>query len=826
MPELLRLRTAQFELSIWCNKITKRQQVHQSTLNKRNQNSENSNSKTPSSIRFSPPLLLEEVVVIEKEEAVLESVSDSLSLDKPIFFENLQYQFEWVFFDDVETACLTHRRHALNEGFRFVKAIQSGKRNQPARLTGTINTGNDVGWMRLPLRFQAAGLEYLYQFSFEVLPTKMDLYRDLPAMYHWIDQSFPLWRFSLAKKTEQDAAKSQRRGHFPLFWLVNFTHLREQFEQGLNVIARAPHNRLKPKVVYSKAERLKGKLPHRLGAKVKENMANGLSHKRYRVETKYLSLDTPENRFIKMVVGVCKKRLSTFELVLRKGNQAPDKQWLSNAFLDELHLWQQPLHKMLNQEFLKEVGACNGFAPESLVLQQKTGYSAVYRIWQDLKFYLDLFADKSRISMKSVAEIYEVWCFLEIKNILENKLDFKLNKLEKPNMKLDLYHGNRLVNGDDGCFEFTRSDDVKVKLYHEREFTRTTKEIRTFLLTHRPDIVLEVIFPDTSQAFWLFDAKYRLHSIKTDFENGFLGKDLADLGSTSDNIQNKVKYKIEDGVPNDAINQMHRYRDALIRITEDKASSTRAKSRPIFGAFALYPGFFNQKNELNPYADAINEIGIGAFAMLPSIDDMAGSYWLSEFLREQIGLPQKPALTYNLSSRQEHLYIQEAARIPYCGMKQMLYPDLCMTIALGDKKGRDPAYFSAFDLGTAQWYHLPQNIFQTKYKHHIANEIRFLAFATRHDQHSKTKQIDKIWSVKNVVLLSRSSITKKQAGKISDLDEKYYLFKLGKPLTLNEIILDVPGQSFKKSMKLTTLALLGSVQTFSELKELYKEALV
>ena len=40
------------------------------------------------------------------------------------------------------------------------------------------------------------------------------------------------------------------------------------------------------------------------------------------------------------------------------------------------------------------------------------------------KYYLDVFANQSTISMKSVAEIYEVWCFLEIRTILLERLQF------------------------------------------------------------------------------------------------------------------------------------------------------------------------------------------------------------------------------------------------------------------------------------------------------------------------------------------------------------------------------------------------------------------
>ena len=44
-------------------------------------------------------------------------------------------------------------------------------------------------------------------------------------MHLAIDKVYPLWRFSLVEKTEQDVATSQQRGHFPLMWLANFAAL-------------------------------------------------------------------------------------------------------------------------------------------------------------------------------------------------------------------------------------------------------------------------------------------------------------------------------------------------------------------------------------------------------------------------------------------------------------------------------------------------------------------------------------------------------------------------------------------------------------------------
>ncbi|GAB2952032.1 DUF2357 domain-containing protein [Aquaspirillum soli] len=644
----------------------------------------------------------------------------------------------------------------------------------------------------------------------------------------------------MVEKTEQDAATNQQRGHFPLMWLANFAVLRERFEQGLKLICAAPHSRLQPTEANIKAAKLKGRLPHKLAEQVKQDFANGQHDKRYAVEKNQLSVDTPENRFIKMAVSKSKRQLAEFEQKLRQSNQAPERQRLSDSFLNELHSWQQPLQKVLSQSFLKEVGTYTGLSRESLVLQQKTGYSAVYRVWQELKFYLDVFSNQSSISMKSVAEIYEVWCFLCLKQILEHDLGFELVENSATKLTQNDFFEYQLKDGFAGAFLFKRSDGVTARLAHEPKFTKKGQSIRSYLVNQEPDIVLEVTLPksvssasgpsEEKQFIWLFDAKYRIKTDKSRFDDG-----SEDIEST-------------DYVPDDAINQMHRYRDALIRLSEphltESPSSSNAgqrvkKSRPVFGAFALYPGFFDQATKQNPYAAAIEEVGIGAFALLPSQNgpsqteySYSGHQWLLEFLQAQIGTApntqtgQGNEVTYPVASMAERLYVQEAARIPCDGMRQVLYPDLTITLALGGQRGRNHAYFERFEQGTAQWYHLRQSTFLQKFEQHIAEEIRYLALASTSDTQSSTKQIDKLWPVKRVTVLPRYAITEEQAGKKSDSADLYYLFQLGKPLLLQTPVTNVPHRPMKNSMKLTTLTRLESVTKFAEVEKVYEEAIV
>ena len=395
--------------------------------------------------------------------------------------------------------------------------------------------------------------------------------------------------------------------------------------------------------------------------------------------------------------------------------------------------------------------------------------------------------------------------------MLMDELGFEQVVVKKAGLTLNEFFEYRLKDGFAGAFEFVRKQDgVIARLAHEPKFTKKGKHIRSYLVTQKPDIVLEVTIPEGGYAaperrfIWLFDAKYRIKIERSQYD-----EDDIDI--------NKIDY-----VPDDAINQMHRYRDALIALHESSSDSQR-KSRPVFGAFALYPGYFQQDNSLlvNPYADAIREVGIGAFPLLP--DDSAGDCggrWLLDFLQRQIGDGvQTPELIA------DQLYVQDAVRIPMYGMTQVLHKGLCMTSALGSAARRTKEYFERFEQGTARWYHMPQSTFSSKYQRHVIEEIRYLALARTSPDDSGSKQIDFIWPVLDVSVVPRSQISVDQAGSPSASSENYYLFQLGRPLAMNLPLRKVPHRPQVNSMRLTTLKELQTKKLFSELATVYIAAL-
>ncbi|MCK5667120.1 MAG: DUF2357 domain-containing protein, partial [Thiotrichaceae bacterium] len=347
-------------------------------------------------------------------------------------------------------------------------------------------------------------------------------------------------------------------------------------------------------------------------------------------------------RFIKAVVKVSIRKLITISRLIKENQLAPESQRISNSFIQQLESWKTSLCYFENHIMFRDVGDFKGFSRESLVLQQKPGYAKVYRVWQELKLYLDILGSDSSLSLRNIAELYEVWCFLKIRNII-----LELGFSEVFNKRAQLNNNGLEVTMSDGiagAFCFERDDGITLKLAHEREFRSNTKPIKTWTTPQKPDILMEATFADGSEFIWLFDAKYR---IKQDEE--------------------------QDLVPDDAINQLHRYRDALIHLHK-QTIDTNNKTRPVFGAYALYPGFYNQNTDNNPYQEAIDETGIGAFSLLPGDD--VGSYWLKRFLMNKLGPAQA---TYTLAESEKY-YVEEAVRISYKGTTTSHYNDLTIAV--------------------------------------------------------------------------------------------------------------------------------------------------
>ena len=764
MPELLKLETLHWRLVVWSKDISQSQKQLTQTLHARNKT-------TPSTVlRFNPSLYFADLDCRENEYYI-----DG----NPLFFENKLYEFDFQFLAGRISGepIIKHRLQTVEDAFHY-----SGN-----SLRGSVNFGNHIGWFKLLLNYQSNEKNVEQAISFEVLPTKMDVSTDLANIQQIIDAQYPLLHFSFAQKTEQELGRSRKpHERFALLWLSQFESLRLELEKGIKKILQAPHSQLLPRTRKLRADQLKRRIPSKLEEQVCSALANKEIDRRYKLDTKVLSVNTPENRFIKMVLTQCVRELSAFVCRVKQNDAAPENSRLSSYFFEQINSWKTPLERDLNRPFFREIGDYHGLNRESLVLHQKAGYANVYRVWQQLKLYLDVFSQHASISIKSVAELYEVWCVLELRRMLIDDLGF----VELKSRKADLYKKGVEVALHDGmgaAFNLQRGG-IKIRLAHEPLFKSTNNpkvgRIYSWITSQKPDILLEAEFDNGDKIRWIFDAKYR---IATD--------------------ENTVDY-----APDDAINQMHRYRDALIHIHQAE-NGWQEKTRPIFGAFVLYPGWFNNNENQNPYEEAIKEIGIGAFPLLPN----SKKHWLRDFLIDQFGCIDNKHDEYKNRSA-DHFYVQEPARISYTGMELLKYKDLSLVVALGPD--RNKTYLDNFKQGKAKWYHTPlKTTVAKKIQLSAMQEVKYCAFVV-YCSDTKQRRIDYVYEVISVQLVERKDINSNQAGvPVKNVNDKYWLFNLGRS---NKMLLsiDVSGsRDFK--FQLVKIDELVKATTWDELPSHY-----
>ena len=258
-----------------------------------------------------------------------------------------------------------------------------------------------------------------------------------------------------------------------------------------------------------------------------------------------------------------------------------------------LYEYKAMFKRLQNNVFFRKVGEFEGFRQESAILQQRTGYTQIYKSWLMLKNSLDLVEGKTDIGMKKIWELYEIWCFLIMKRLIAKVLCVDLSDKERV-----IENKNEMLN----TYNRRSKDEMK---------TTTTEQ--------RPDIVVSIKKSDGFTLTYLYDAKYRVQDDVNDSE--------LDEGADID---------IADYPLPDAINQMHRYRDAIYYAMDD---DVRPRGKEIIGGYILFPGRTEgDKIENRYFYQSIQKVNIGAFPLLPADsehkDQIVQCNLLAKHLRE------------------------------------------------------------------------------------------------------------------------------------------------------------------------------------------------
>ena len=516
---------------------------------------------------------------------------------KAVFFDNAEYPIWVEFGNHVSNAQFGSMLQSDNDCFSFRRHT----------LAGFINYGNEIGRSEFQLVYNIGKEQRNFKLGYEVLSTKLNYHEHWKKIIEDIEAEYRMLSLDYMKRTFHGFTPDTTGDTPELIWWSIFAKEQEIFIKACRSIIERPRRRLRGYEVYLRADKLK---------RVPTNIENELAEHRkeqahlYRIEEHVQSNDTQENRFLKYALGQISDKYET----LKQRIEAIKN--ISGTLKKEMDVVQKDLTHLRRHPFFRTVGRFKGLTQESLVLQRATGYSQVYRTWNLLRRAYSLYDGMYRLQTKDIATLYEIWCFIEVSHIVREQLGIDVDVDHRNRMEMNGLFTWELGKGEHSRILF-RKDGVELAelVYNPKH---TEKENDSISMEHlvvptvaqKPDIVLQLTKNDMEKGMkmtYLFDAKYRIN-------------DRTDAGV--------------DTPPDDAINQMHRYRDAIYY--KDNKNTDGKLKKEVIGGYILFPGNGDPLDLAQAkFQKSIDEVNIGAFPLRPN--DEENRKLLEKFIKELIG---------------------------------------------------------------------------------------------------------------------------------------------------------------------------------------------
>lgn len=510
------------------------------------------------------------------------------------FFDNADYPI-WIEFKDyVKDAQFGSILQNDNDCFSFRRHI----------LAGFINYKNEIGRSEIQIIYKVDKETRAFRFGFEVLSTKLDYHEHWRAIVEDIEREYRMLSLDYMRRTFHGFSPDQNGEHPDIVWWSVFEGEQQKFIKACKSIIDRPRHRLHGEEVYLRADKLI-QTPHYIENKLAEHRKEPAYL--YRVEQHILSNDTQENRFLKFALHQISKRYEDLRQRIEAVKTASD------TMKAAIHATSESLKRLQHHPFFRTTGRFKGINQESMVLQKATGYSQVYRTWNLLRRAYSLNDGLYRLQTKDIATLYEIWCFIEVSHIVKAQLHLDDEDVEHRNrMEMNGIFSWELGKGEHSRILF-RKDGVELAelVYNPKNADKENdnvgmKDLVVPTVPQKPDIVLQLTKNDLQQGMkmtYLFDAKYRI-----------------------DGRQNGV-----DTPPDDAVNQMHRYRDAIYY----KDYDSHVLKKEVIGGYILFPGDGETADvEVSRFYKTIKEVNIGAFPLRPK--DKRNRQLLEHFIEQLI----------------------------------------------------------------------------------------------------------------------------------------------------------------------------------------------
>lgn len=513
------------------------------------------------------------------------SVGEAPIKAMPVFFETRYFfrgDFKSIDGRTVKDVRVEHRMASVADSFNFDEGT----------LVGALDFINEPGRFRLDLRIVFSdGKEQTLRLEFMVVSVKMNVARDYAEIVKTIDAERPNIVRAFLSKTFWGAALNRDGEQNDKDWYDILVDVFDYYENACKRIVNNPHRRYIATDDWRRADRIK-RWTAQLANRFNRMSDDRRAQERFRAERLVAECDTPENRFVLYSLKELRRKLEAFGDKL-KGMEKVSQAWKDGVEDRAIKLKQLALHP-----FFRGVSNFEGFRQQSLVLQKSAGYAQILTAWLKLKSALKPGGDDIDVSYRPISTLYELWCFLKMREFLKGRFGDPISEEWGDSVASELLDVPELTDSYTGdgqlCkIDVTFKDGERTYLLSYQK-TYSAKEVEdgetmAGLNPQRPDIVLSISEGEAVYTY-LFDAKYRIWT------------------------KNSGGVEI-DASPRAAIDDMHRYRDAILY----RLQKAEIK-REIIGAYVLYPGR-REPHLCKEYDESIRRENIGAIPFVPGFLD-------------------------------------------------------------------------------------------------------------------------------------------------------------------------------------------------------------
>ena len=529
--------------------------------------------------------------------AGIEQEWDPSQTGGPILYEDVTYHL-WIE-GNVSAPILRHRDPL------FTRNIT--RRPERRVVSGTFNLGRQIG----VLPFTVAFSDHFLKIELEVVPTKIDYATDYENLISEVAAGVRGLALEYVRSTHRRGDRSNRRVT-GIEWLTSLRQQLGELQQAFAHINQRPFRHLLREVrptANHKIRRLDSVARRAImrgkGSGIVDEVP-GLGPVRRVIDsvTAVSTLDTPEHSWLRLQTELVLQQLRSLQVALaaeaRKTQRViGERRIAEQAEVAELA---DSVGSLLQMEFLRLATSPPRQTSPSLTMLGAPGYRDAYRILSGLRLGLTVSGTALELQTKDIHELYELWCYLTVVELVSAYTETERDAAElvrpyRGILRVDLQGGRESeipLRGNERTFHIA----------YNRGFAGETGE-------QKPDIVIRVEERDRPDIIIVLDAKYRV--------------DATD--------QYRQIYGVP-GPPIDAINALHRYRDAIV-------INQNGRYRPVVRGVALFPLTHEETEEYaakSRLCKSLSSLGIGALPFLPGNTALVSNWieWLLQLPAEDL----------------------------------------------------------------------------------------------------------------------------------------------------------------------------------------------